>query len=104
MNDDFKRRLPCVDRRISEISPEDIRVRITATVVDANEGRAIVDDGTGQMTVNSGETFLKPGRLMRIFGRTIPVENGFEIQGEVFQDFSGIDIKLLRKIEEAERK
>jgi len=103
MDDDIRRRLPCSDRKIKDLGADDIRVRLTGTIVDSNEGRAIVDDGTGQITVNSGETNLESGKFLRIFGRVIPVEKGFEIQGEVFQDFSGVDIELLRKVEKAER-
>lgn len=104
MDDDFRRRLPCADRKVSEIGSEDIRVRVTGTVVDSNEGRAVVDDGSGQITVNTGDQTLEAGKLLRVFGRVIPVENGYELQGEVTQDFSGVDVELLRKVQEAERR
>jgi hypothetical protein len=103
MDEDFRRRLPCVDRKVSEIGAGDIRVRVTGTVVDSAEGRAVVDDGTGKIAVNTGDAIAEAGKLVRVFGRVIPVEDGFELQGEVVQDFSGVDVKLLRRIEEAER-
>lgn len=103
MDEDFRRRLPCVDKKVKEIGPEDIRVRVTGTVVDSTEGRAVVDDGTGKIAVNLGDASLESGKFVRVFGRVIPVENGFELQGEIFQDFSGVDIQLLKRIEEAEK-
>ena len=39
--------------------------------------------------------------MVRVFGRVIPVENGFEMQGEIVQDMSQLDIELHRKVESA---
>jgi len=105
MDDDFRRRLPCVDRRVSDIGSNDIRVRVTGTIVDMKDGRAVVDDGTGQITANlsTDAPAAKSGAFVRVFGRVIPVERGFELQAEAVQDFSGVDIALLRRVEEAER-
>jgi len=105
MDDDFRRRLPCVGRRVSDIRPEDIRVRVTGTIVDVNDSRAMVDDGTGQITVNLGTDMhaAKSGAFVRVFGRVIPVERGFELQAEAVQSYAGVDVALLRRIEEAER-
>ena len=103
----FQRRLPTIDRKISEIGSEDIRVRITGTVVDKKGSTVVIDDGTGKAEVN----FIEPkalemcgvNKLVRVFGRVIPLESGFEFQGELAQDMSGLDLALMRRVSEMEK-
>jgi hypothetical protein len=92
-------RIPAKERSVSGIKTEDTRVSIVGTVVGSNGGVLAVDDSTGKVNV----TFEEPpnvntGQLVRIFGRTIPIEGGVEIQGEACQDFSGADTKLYKKV------
>jgi len=98
---DFQKRIPSVERCISEIQPEDIRVCILGTIVDKKETTLIVDDGTGKITVRFEEPVTLPmNTLVRIFGRVVPIENGFEIQGEIVQDMSKLNIELYKKVRE----
>jgi hypothetical protein len=92
-------RMPAKERRISEISPEDTRVSIVGTVVDSNGGILAVDDGTGKTEVSfEYAPSSSPGQTVRVLGRVIPLEGGFELQGEAFQDFTGADLNLWRKV------
>ena len=100
VQENLRRRLPSVEKKISDIGQEDVRVKIMGTVIDKQKDRVVVDDGTGKVSV----VFDRPidtnlNQTARIFGRVIPVENGFEIQGEIFQDMSKLDMELFKKIE-----
>jgi hypothetical protein len=41
---------------------------------------------------------VSSGGLARVFGRVVPMENGFQLQGEIVQDMSGLDMELLNKV------
>ncbi len=45
---------------------------------------------------------MKPKQLVRVFGRVIPVESGFELQGEIMQDMSDLDLDLYKKTKKLE--
>ena len=93
------RRMPSVFRNISEIKPEDIRVSVLGTVVDKDGETIILDDGTGQIRATFyDETNAAPNQLVRVIGRVMPLENGVELQGEILQDMTGLDIELFKKI------
>ena len=99
---DFQKRMPSVYRKVSEIKPDgDVRVSVIGTVIDSRKDRIVIDDGTGKVSV----TFEEPvkagnGKLVRVLGRVIPMEGGFEIQGDALQDMSGMDIELKKKVDE----
>jgi hypothetical protein len=93
------RRMPSLLRNVSEISSEDMRVSLIGTVIDRQDNLAVIDDGTGQIKVsfeNNPEVGLD--KLVRVFGRVLPLEGGFELQGEIIQDMSGLDMGLLKRV------
>jgi len=101
---EFQRRLASAEKKISDIKPDDIRVSVTGTVIDKQDDRVVViDDGTGKVNV----TFDDPealktvnlNQLVRIFGRVIPMEKGFELQGDILQDMSKLDMELKKRVE-----
>ena len=99
---DFQKRLPAAERSIAEIKPEDIRVRITGMVLDRDGNRFALDDGTGKTEVTfDGEP---KSDFVRVFGRVMSNDSGFEIQGEIVQDMSKIDRNLMAKVRELEQK
>jgi hypothetical protein len=94
-----QQRLPAKERRISNIGNGDTRVSIVGTVVDSKENILVVDDGTGKVDISFEEQpTVKAGQLVRVFGRVIPVEDGFELQGEVCQKFYHPDLEFWRKV------
>lgn len=103
MEDEFQRRLPSTEKAIAELRPEDIRVRIMGMVVDRQEDRLVIDDGTGRVTVSSDKPGLELDQFVRIFGRVIPVENGLEIQGEIIQDMSRLDLESFKRYKKIEK-
>lgn len=102
MPEEFRKRIPSKERKIEDIQPEDVRVRITGTVIDKNENTLVVDDGTGKINATfEEEPDAEKGQLVRVFGRIVPIEDGFEIQGELAQDMSSLDLELKKKVEKA---
>ena len=93
------RRVPSVFRNIADIKPEDIRISIVGTIVGKEGDFIVIDDGTGQINVSfDREVDFSPNQLVRVMGRIIPVEGGFELQGEIIQDMSKLDIELFKKV------
>ncbi len=96
------KRLPSVERMISDVSEKDIRVRVVGTVIDKKDELLIIDDGTGKIKAN----FFEPvktelNQLVRVIGKVIPRDGGVEIQGEILQDMSGLDFGLMKRVGEA---
>jgi RPA family protein len=97
---------PAKEKSISEITPDDTRVRIIGVVVDIGENYIVVDDGTGKLEIFAGEYSnlkeefknLKIGDLIKIFVRIYgrDTENLRAI-GEAFQIVNGLDIKLYKE-------
>jgi len=93
---DYKR-VPAVSKRISDINPEkDIRVRLLGNIIDKADGAIVIDDGssTAQIVTDSGET----GDLVCVFARVLPLEDGYELRGEIVQQKSGLDMELYKKV------
>ncbi|MEM7813777.1 MAG: hypothetical protein QW548_02660 [Candidatus Aenigmatarchaeota archaeon] len=104
-------RAPAVPRALSEINPEtDVRVRLLCRVIDKTVDGVIVEDvptlpassipapQIEVMLEHDVAAALKPDDIVRIFARVLPLENGFELHGELVQDVSGLDLELYKKI------
>ena len=102
----IKRRRPAVERKISEITLDDLRVSLIGKVVKVDKIDYIfwLDDGTGVVPIECEENILpKIGQTVRIIGRVIRNEE-MHIHGEVVQDFSNVDIEYLEEVQELEKK
>ncbi len=98
------RRLPAYEKKIAEIGKDDVRVRLLGMVIDKKENVVVLDDGTGKINIVFAEPFAtEVNKRVRVFGRVIPSEDGFEIQGEVLQDMEGMDFELYKKVSELEK-
>ena len=87
---------PYKDVVIKDITRDDFKVNISGMVIKTKEGSFVIDDSTGEALV-LGET---SSDFVRVFGRVVPYENGFEIHAEIIQDYSTIDKELLKKTKE----
>ncbi|HLD57724.1 MAG TPA: replication protein RepA [archaeon] len=92
------RRLPAIERKISEIQQQDIRVRLLGTVIDKQENSFVLDDSTGQVKVSTQSTH-EENKIIRVIGKVIALESGFEIQAEIIQDMGGLDLDLFKRVE-----
>ena len=103
MADNLKR-LPSTEKQVSAITNDDIRVGIIGTVLDKQGERIVVDDGPGKAEISlKGEPNISAGQFVRVLGRVMPVEGGFELQGEVVQDMAKLDMGLLKKVRALEQ-
>jgi hypothetical protein len=97
-----QRRAPARPKEIQEIDPkQDIRVRITGTVLSVDEDSISLDDGSGTVEVFLDQDQmedLEENQRLRVFGRVLPTPDSFEIQGEIVQDFSDFDPELYSRV------
>lgn len=96
------RRAPARPMEITEIDPQnDIRVRVIGTVLSVDEDSISLDDGSGSVEVFLEEEQIKTveeGDRVRVLGRVLPTPDSFELQGEIIQDFSGVDPELYDRV------
>ncbi len=91
------KRAPAFERYISEITPDDIRVKVVGTVVEVrDDGTFLLDDGTGQISVFY-EGNVEVGKLVRVIGKVMSVGGTLEIKAEIIQDFSKLDKEIYKK-------
>jgi hypothetical protein len=93
------------NRKIPEINPDvDSKVKILGFVVDKKDDTMILDDGSGKIKVFVDMSGLmekiKINQLVRVFGSTLPTEDGFEIKSDAIQDLSNLNINLYKKVQE----
>lgn len=96
------RKAAAVERDISDIDDDDIRVSVVGTVIrkDPIQYSMTIDDGTASITV-FGDTLYEVQSTVRVIGR--PQMRGEPIiDAEIIQDFSGFDLELYQRIKEME--
>jgi len=98
-----QKRLSYTDKRIDELTQEDIKVRTSGAVIEKTGDMMILDDGTGQVKVITENPKFEINDVIRVFGRVIPVEGGIEISGEILQDMSGVNMELYKKTHDIEK-
>jgi len=94
-----------IKRNIPEINSEvDLKIKVLGFVVDKKENTFVIDDGSGKVKVFIDEASLLDNininQLIRVFGSTLPTEDGFEIKADAIQDLSNLNINLYKKVEE----
>src|SRR3989344_5803598 len=92
------RRAPAIERFISEIKKEDIRVKVFGTVKDVKGSLIALHDETGEIKVDSKDIAVKKGQKTVVFGRPIQNKNELEIQAEIVKDATGMDENLYKKV------
>ena len=100
MADSFSfKRSPSVYRSVKDIDPEkDSRVRLLGKVVNKKDDLLFLDDGTGTAEIVMMNDFdVAIGETVRIFCRVLPLEDGYELRGEVIQKMDSLDVELYKK-------
>ena len=91
------KRLPAVSRAIADIIPEkDIRVRLVVQVIDATDGSIVVDDGSATAEIVT-DASAAAGDTVRVFARVLPLEEGYELRGEIVQRMN-VDRELYARV------
>ncbi len=97
--EDFRyRRLAASPRKITEINPEkDVRIRIFGRVIDKSDGTIVVDDGSSTAQIVTDAT-CEIDDMVIVFCRVLPLEDGYELRGEIIQNRNDLDMSLYKKI------
>ncbi len=101
-----RRRRPAKPVEIAKITGDEFRVRVLGTIVDRDEasGTALLDDGTGRAVLLFADPELferaREGLRVRVLGR-VRVAEAVEIEVEVMQDMSKLDINLYEQVKYA---
>lgn len=95
----IRRRLPSVEKSISDIHPDsDVRIRIIGTVIDVGPNSIVLDDGSGKIEVYFEEVpSVRQGQMVRVITRILPLIDGYECRGEVLQSLEGFNLELYKK-------
>jgi hypothetical protein len=101
----IRRRLPAIEKMISDIHPEsDVRVRLLGTVIDTSLNSVVLDDGSGKIEIYFEEQpKVRNGQLVRIVVRILPLIDGFECKGELIQNLDGFNLDLYKRVKEIVR-
>jgi hypothetical protein len=98
-SDRSMRRMPSVEKRVSELKNGDMRVSLIGTVIDKQENRIVLDDGTGKVNINfEVAPPVSINQFVRVFGRVIQAGDDIEIDGEIIQDMEKLDKDLYKKV------
>jgi uncharacterized protein YdeI (BOF family) len=100
----FQKRAPAKQVLAKDLSQDLSRVALVGTVVSRNDTvmSFLLDDGSGTVNiiVNDADMFglLKDGQIVRVLGRIWGEGEDIEIQGDIVQDFSNLDLNLFKKV------
>jgi hypothetical protein len=91
------RKAPAVERRVSDIDPSDIKVRVLGTVARKGDGFFVLKDETGEIKIKTSQE-ASPKSLVRVFGRPSKTGEKLELEADLVQDMTGLDKKLYKKL------
>ncbi|MHA1377256.1 MAG: hypothetical protein ACTSRG_02630 [Candidatus Helarchaeota archaeon] len=98
------KRLIAIEKKINEINEKDRKVRILGTIISSNPDFAVIDDGTGTMTVRT-ENPLEERKRYRIIGQIYKkADNKLVMNAEIIQDMEKLNIDLYKKVEKIKLK
>ena len=92
------------EKSLKEVDIEkDDRIKVLGTIVnlDYENSSFDIDDSSGRTTVivKNSELMkgLKLGQFVRVFGRVVPYEGGFEIIADLIQDMNNLNKEILKE-------
>jgi hypothetical protein len=93
------------EKFVKDLSFSDFKVAAIGTVIGKQEKGFLLSDGTGEVYVNVSNmeegVMVGDTDFVRVFGRLMPFDEGFELQVEIVQNMKGIDKGALNKLREA---
>jgi len=100
-----KRRNVAIEKEISELTKDDVRVKVIGTVIEKPKSNysVVIDDGKASLRILlSSDEFnkIETGKLVRVIGIIVPpLEEGdsVEMKGELVQDFSKLNPEIYEK-------
>lgn len=98
MSENQYHRLSATPKKITDINPEkDVRVRILGRIIDKSDGTIVVDDGSSTAQIVT-DASCEIDDFVCVFARVLPLEDGYELRGEIIQNKSGLDMGLYKKV------
>ena len=101
MAEERRKRNPAIEKKISQITKDDVRVAVIGTIVEMDNSINVIMIDDGESTIRillPEEEFEKcePGKLIRAIGLIAPAmdTDEMELKGEIVQDFSKLDKNL----------
>ena len=91
-----ERRRAFAEKFIKELNRNDFKVSVSGIIVDKTGDSFLLDDGTGQVRIVSQQ--IPNYSYLRVFGKIMPVEDGFEIQSDIIQDLGAINKNVHKKV------
>lgn len=89
---------------MDEVRPDDVRVKVIGTIIEKDDvtNSFVIEGNQTKVRVLVDEEFFKKfdiGKQVRVIGVVAPAleGEGFELKGEVVQDFSGLDMGLYKE-------
>ncbi|MFH1424400.1 MAG: hypothetical protein ABIG20_01830 [archaeon] len=87
------RKAPALERLVSDIKEEDIKVRVLGRVAEKAGNYFVFEDSTGKIRVNGP---APKEELVRVFGRLVKTKDGLVLEPELIQDMGKIDEKVYK--------
>lgn len=95
--DEFKR-FTAEPKKVEDVTPDDIRVRIAGVVINREEDSFLLDDGTGSVRVMDVDKELETNKV-RVIGKVMPSEDSWTLQAEAIQEWE-VDGDLHNEVSE----
>lgn len=109
-SEERKKRNVAFEKKINSVSKDDIRVKLVGTVIEKDQitNSIVIDDGESKVRALFDENIFSAaelGKLVRVIGLVAPAleGEGFELRGEIMQDFSGLDKDLYKQYMELKK-
>ncbi len=84
-----------IPKQISDVTVKDSKVAITGRIMNAGNGFAVIDDGTGKIEV-AADIQAERNDIVRMFCSV--VDNN--LKADIVQKMDGFDLDLFKKINE----
>ena len=88
---------PAVERRVSEITEDDLLVRVIGTIKDIDGNSFTLEDETGSIKINADDN-VDAGSKVRVFGKPMKEENILILTSELVQDIRELNDNIYKKI------
>lgn len=91
------RKAPAIERSISEVTEDDILVRVIGTVKKPDESGFFLKDEAGEIRVEA-QSREKEGDRVRVFARPTKINNELVLSSEIVQAVNSLNENIYKKI------
>jgi len=91
------RKAPALEKDISQVSENDIKVRVIGEITQQGENFIKIKDETGEIQVQTLEKHA-PGKTVRVLGIIEKDEDGIRILADVIQNMDTLDKKVYKRM------